>query len=208
MQGGWCCRMTSKRFTRRARRIARSSTERDGADCRPQRKETSLYRRPKVLPHRCHGRAWPGHPRLYCVQHSKTWVPGPSPAMTQTSRNLGPLVLLRGPPCEPLACHAAAPITDPARLSTGTGASARPEGVLKQGKPQRAHLPGSAGTDAGRHDSFLQGNADHPAAVAALRARKKVRKQVFCRRWTQMDADGPVQTGRQTGRQTGIPNSL
>ena len=32
----------------------------------------------------CHGRAWPGHPRFCCwQQREKTWVAGPSPAMTQ-----------------------------------------------------------------------------------------------------------------------------
>ncbi len=34
----------------------------------------------------CHGRAWPGHPRLYCEQHRKSWMAGPSPAMTPIAR--------------------------------------------------------------------------------------------------------------------------
>jgi glycosyltransferase A (GT-A) superfamily protein (DUF2064 family) len=32
----------------------------------------------------CHGRARPGHPRLAVADETKSWVPGPSPAMTQT----------------------------------------------------------------------------------------------------------------------------
>ncbi len=31
----------------------------------------------------CHGRAWPGHPRLRHHRHRKSWMAGPSPAMTQ-----------------------------------------------------------------------------------------------------------------------------
>src|SRR6266576_7334361 len=29
-----------------------------------------------------HGRACPGHPRLYCISTLKTWMPGTSPGMT------------------------------------------------------------------------------------------------------------------------------
>ncbi|MEH2673027.1 hypothetical protein DXU07_27770 [Bradyrhizobium elkanii] len=29
-----------------------------------------------------HGRARPGHPRLYCVAEAKTWMPGTRPGMT------------------------------------------------------------------------------------------------------------------------------
>jgi hypothetical protein len=29
-----------------------------------------------------HGRACPGHPRIWRVQESKTWMPGTSPGMT------------------------------------------------------------------------------------------------------------------------------
>ena len=31
----------------------------------------------------CHGRAWPGHPRLWLGRHKKSWVAWPSPAMTE-----------------------------------------------------------------------------------------------------------------------------
>jgi hypothetical protein len=31
----------------------------------------------------CHGRAWPGHPRLTVLPEAKPWMTGPSPVMTQ-----------------------------------------------------------------------------------------------------------------------------
>jgi hypothetical protein len=34
----------------------------------------------------CHGRAWPGYPRLCWFQRRKSWVAGPSPAMTRGQR--------------------------------------------------------------------------------------------------------------------------
>ena len=37
---------------------------------------------PTARPHR-HGRAWPGHPRLSAGHHDKTWMAGPSTAMTK-----------------------------------------------------------------------------------------------------------------------------
>jgi hypothetical protein len=31
----------------------------------------------------CHGRTWPGHPRLAVLKQEKSWVAGTRPAMTQ-----------------------------------------------------------------------------------------------------------------------------
>ena len=44
--------------------------------------DTARAARRPSSPRLCHGRAWPGHPRLSIVRQFKTWVAGPSPAMT------------------------------------------------------------------------------------------------------------------------------
>src|SRR5450756_1290023 len=63
--------------SRRRSAVGRMSRDEGEARLRP-------FNRPPTTRIRIsrHGRACPGHPRLSCLRHQKTWMPGTRPGMT------------------------------------------------------------------------------------------------------------------------------
>ena len=86
----------------------------------------------------CHGRAWPGQPRLCCWQQEKPWVagliPGSSPGTAMTQGFSAPLV-------EAVISHR--PLSQPPRPH-----------------PMAENAP-SAAADPGAHVTFMAGTEDH-----------------------------------------------